>query len=476
MSRIKGLTSFSLTTVLICGLIGCNSDKQNIFSQKKGANKIWGVGSSYLLRNGFNRIKLLEAEDTLQNYQLDDEIVFEELKISENDGITLKVTTDCFHEQNKIGRQTFSNIMLGRYKIYQFLPMTAIFNKSATETNPIICSIDLLAQNANGDTHHMMFKPTPVIGNRISEMISIYRAGAKLDKENNEYFEVQRAEMALYTLDQLHNNKSSYNLVCEYEKTQSLSQMSSPIHLDQFNLQNNSAAERSLVEQRKNVQLCRVFQLGEQTQVQKMSDIFILRSPTSIPILIRIGSFQAILPIQNESNELSKFIITNPSPEDVVVNINLGAQNRMKILAVTNQGKNPVSGTEILSDLKLKITGVQTLVKDNQLRFILKSHKSADIAVLVPFRNIRCRNGQLVGIYVSPSNDAGLNIEVLDDIKAQNDPLHVLAVLQLDPPVERYFYQRTFHNIGSNRLKENPAPIKGPEVTRFSTNNCAIIN
>jgi hypothetical protein len=474
MSKIKGLTSFTLSAVLICGLIGCNSDKQNTFSQKKGTSKPWGVGTSYLLRNGFNRIKVLEAEDTLQNYQLDDEIVFAELKIGENDGIALKVTTDCFHEQNKIGRHTFSNIMLGRYKIYQFLPMAAIFNKFATETNPILCSIDLLAQNSNGDTHHMMFKPTPVIGNRISEMISIYRAGAKLEKENDDYFEVQRAEMALYTLDQLHENKSSYNLLCENEHAQSLSQISSPIHLDQFTLQNNSAEESTLSEQNKNVQLCRVFESGEQSQVLKMSDIFILRSPTSIPILTRIGSFQAILPIQNESNELSKFKITNPYSQDIVVNIDLGAKNRMKILAVTKQGINPLSGTELLTDLKLNITGVQTLVKDNQLRFVLKSHKSADLAVIVPFSSIRCRSGQLVGVFVSSSNDSGLNIDLLDDIKAQNDPLHVLSVLQLEPPVERYFYQRTFQNIGSSQLKENPAPTKGPDVTRFSTNNCAV--
>lgn len=463
-----------LSIFFVFGLAGCG---QSHSSKDSSEAAKWGVGKQWLVRNGAEPVSLHGAENTFENFFISDEITFSQQPA----GTSVQITTECFHDKNKLGPHQFAAPMKERFFIYELLPKIAIFNTFASEENPVKCSIGWLVKNPRGDTHRFKLSTSPVLISGTNNSLAIFKS--KIPIATNTAMmpstlpEVLVEELPLYTLPALSSKQLRYDLECTTLTASLRGDLRSP-RMDEFEFVNRAPAPGSETPTWHRPELCRIFSIREPGKIENMTEPFILRYPGPRP-LITLSSSPLILHGTTSPHgqiSIGTYMVRNPTQEPLVLAIPIDSSNHLDFIVVARTNpRAPLEGMALAVPPRVAVSGATSFAYENQIRFVVPPLRTVTVELSLQYTQLKCPGRELRGIFYRVPDAKGLRLHVMDGERSPAELIHVLSTIPIESPFERYAYMLLLQRgtgVDFDRYVEPQPKPTMPTVTQFVPGMC----
>lgn len=466
-NRIK--TLFIFIFLGASGMSGC--DTAGSRAKSEAAQNFWAVGDVGLIRENKHYLDFKNSEEKLRTYELSDVIRFYNFSENRLYNAKIKVTTACFKENQALTPYTFTEKMLENYALYKFLPIEAVFSLHETDAEPLICSFDIVAQNANGDSHRFELPAAPIIYSAITDPLLVFKGYKNISADSPGLIEVNRADWSSYFLPALSVENQSYDFVCTQQRgTTNISSQdynsqdsSSPINFAQFKTDDGDAHDFANI---LSAQYCRIFLRQTRGRILQMTNLFIVKPYIVRPLVTTL--FRSPL-IQNHFPgyiTVANYKIDNITKTPMVVGFDSAQTSQIELQLTIKKIDHPnVYGTFMRLPLKVQVGGANPIEKNQQIRFTIPAGLSATVSLsfMLHSAKIACENNYTAtGAYYHFLGQRNLVLKIFDALDSPSTALHQLDQVEIEPPFERYAKFVFFTNMKDARNPPPPLPPQTP--------------
>lgn len=439
-SKIKTI----LALVLLCasGLCGCDTSGQR---EKSGGNlNPWAVETVGLWRENEQYLDFKNSGEKLKNYELTDIIRFSMPQKNKIENAQIKITTSCFKENEAITPYTFTENMHETYNLYELLPADTIFALHDLGDKAYTCGFEVVVQNSKGDSHEFKLPAAPILNRTIQNPLVIFKGYKNVSSNLDKQIEISQADWGSYFLPQLNSENVAYEFICTNQRGQASflnqdqsSPISAPISFEQFDLVSEDAPTQKFLKI-SSAQYCRVFLQNQKGRILKMSNLFMIKPGTELPIIttLRSGSLEQGGYVSYMA-EMATYKIQNPSAAPMVVGFDSSQASQIELQVYILSGRDQ-HGTLMQHLLKVDIAGVSVVQVHNQLRFVIQPEQFALVSFSFRIPSIQCDGYQIRGFYYYRPNKKGLELKIFDDLNAPAIRLHELDRVEMEPRLPRY--------------------------------------